>query len=277
MQDIQKKPALVPVPIDRVGVRGVTLPIVVRDRRQGRQHTVAQVDLGVDLPAAFKGTHMSRFIEALADFKEELDYASLKRLLEDVRTRLEARKAYICFSFPYFMDKAAPATGSHGKIHYQCKLTGELAAEPKHGEPGMAAAGQTHTESGARPEFLLELDVPVMTVCPCSLAISEQGAHSQRAQVRMAVRMTAFSWIEEFIDIAEAAGSSPVYSLLKREDEKFVTEAAFDNPTFVEDVVRSAAQKLAAHPHVSWFRVEVESHESIHAHNAFACIEHCNQ
>jgi GTP cyclohydrolase I len=252
MQDIQTHPAEVPVPIERVGVRGVSLPVVVRDRVAGRQHTVARVDLGVDLPADFKGTHMSRFIEALENFSEELDYQSLRRLLEDVRERLTARRAYICLEFPYFITKTAPDTGSVSRLRYDCRLTGEL-------------------EQGG-PEVSLEVDVPVMTVCPCSKAISAQGAHSQRALVRIAVRMNGFIWIEDFVDIAEAAGSSPVYTLLKRADEKFVTERAFANPAFVEDVVRVVAQSLAGHPLVASFRVEVESFESIHAHNAFARI-----
>ena len=253
MEDVQNSPAQVAMPIDRVGVKNLKLPLVVRDRAQGSQHTVATVDIGVDLPAEFKGTHMSRFVEALENWSEELDYNSMKRLLEDVKERLHARKAYALFRFPYFVRKGAPATASSGLVWYECRLTGEL--------------------GDGKPSFLLELEVPVMTVCPCSKAISDEGAHSQRAVVRMSIRMTGFSWMEEFIELAEAAGSSPVYTLLKREDEKFVTEDAFAHPTFVEDVVRAAAQRLEGHPHVAWFRVEVESFESIHCHNAFASIE----
>ena len=254
MEDVQNSPAPVALSIDRVGVKGLKLPLLVRDRAQGSQHTVADVDISVDLPAAFKGTHMSRFVQALGNWNEELDYAAMKRLLEDVRERLHARRAHIVFRFPYFVQKNAPATSCPGILPYACRLTGELPEEGK-------------------PAFLLEVTVPVMTVCPCSKAISREGAHSQRAEVRMAVRMRGFSWIEDFIEIAEASGSSPVYSLLKREDEKYVTEHAFAQPTFVEDVVRNVAQRLTEHEHVRWFRVEVESMESIHSHNAFACIE----
>lgn len=258
LQDVQSHPADLPVAIDRVGIKDFRLPLVVRDRDWGRQHTVAVVDMGVDLPAAFKGTHMSRFVEALEHWRErsgeELDYPSMKRLLEDVRERLHARKAYARFRFPYFRTKAAPATGSSAPVGYDCCFTGEL------------------TE-GEKPVFLLELDVPVTTVCPCSKAISRAGAHGQRALIRMAVRMTRFEWMEEFIDLAEASGSAPVYSLLKRGDEKAVTEQAYDNARFVEDVVREAASRLSARPHVVWYRVEVESFESIHCHNAFASIE----
>ncbi len=256
MEDIQMSPSAVPLDIDRVGIQNLALPIVVRDRAQGSQHTIAQVSMGVELPSSFKGTHMSRFVEALEGWGEELSYQSMKRLLEDVNKRLQARKASISFSFPYFIRKNAPSSGASGLMSYQCKLTGEIAQGAEN-----------------KPEFLLEVEVPVMTVCPCSKAISKEGAHSQRTLVRMAVRMRSFFWIEELVEIAEGAGSSPLYSLLKREDEKFVTEAAFAHPAFVEDVVRAAALKLREHEQVAWFRVEVCSMESIHNHEAFACIE----
>ncbi len=259
LQDVQSRPADVPLPIDHVGIKEFRLPLVVRDRDRGRQHTVAVVEMGVDLPAAFKGTHMSRFVEALEHWREasgeELDYPSMKRLLEDVLARLAARSARVTFRFPYFRAKAAPVTGSVAPVGYDCTFTGEMTA----GE--------------AKPSFLLEVDVPVTTVCPCSKAISQAGAHGQRAVIRMAIRMTRFSWMEEFIDLAEASASAPVYSLLKREDEKSVTEQAHENAYFVEDVVRNVASRLSGHPHISWFRVEVESLESIHCHNAFASIE----
>lgn len=258
MHDVQSGPASVALPIDRVGVKNITMPMVVRDRAKGRQHTVASVDMGADLPARFKGTHMSRFVEVLGAWSEELDYASLKNLLADIRDRLNARKAYLVFRFPYFLSKPAPATGIPALMSYQCRLTGEI--------------GSGIELDADRPSFLLEVEVPVMTVCPCSKAISDEGAHSQRAVVRVAVRCTGFVWIEDLIEIAEKAASSPVYSLLKREDEKFVTEYAFAHPTFVEDVVRAAARDLDEHPRVDHYTVEVESFESIHNHSAFAVI-----
>ena len=259
LTDVQSSPSSVALDIDRVGVKNVELPLVVKDRDKGRQHTVASVDMGVDLPAAFKGTHMSRFLEALENWREasaeELDYASMKRLLSDVLTRLHARRAYARFSFPYFRMRKAPVSGRTAPVRYLCHLTGEL----EEGREG--------------PRFLLELEVPVTTVCPCSKAISRAGAHGQRAVVRMALRMSRFEWLEGFIDIAEASGSAPIHTLLKRPDEKFVTEQAYDNALFVEDVVRNVAAKLESHTHVTWFSVEVESEESIHGHNAFASIE----
>lgn len=253
MEDVQSHAPQVPLNIDRVGVRELKLPLLVRDRSQDSQQTVASVDLGVDLPSAFKGTHMSRFVEALEEWSHEISYQSVRRLLENIKERLGARRAYARFCFPYFIRKAAPASGSSGTVSYECRLTGELDEK-----------GQS---------FLLDVKVPVMTVCPCSKAISREGAHSQRAIVRMSLRMTAFSWLEEFIELAEESGSSAVYTLLKREDEKFVTEHAFAHPVFVEDVVRHVAQRLSQHGQVEWFSVEVESMESIHNHNAFARIE----
>jgi GTP cyclohydrolase I len=253
MQDVQSGPAEVPIPLDRVGIRGIKLPLLVRDRERGRQHTVASVELSVDLPADFKGTHMSRFVEALESWAGVLDYGAFKVLLLDLARRLEAGNAHLTFRFPYFAKKAAPVSGATGLLDYECMVSGEL--------------------SGEAFTLTLGVDVPVMTVCPCSLAISDQGAHSQRAVVRIRCRGRGFVWLEELIEIAEGAASSPVYALLKREDEKFVTEAAFAKPTFVEDVTRAVAKALSGHPRVAWFSVEVESHESIHNHNAFAGIE----
>ena len=187
MEDVQRHAPKVPINIDRVGIRGITVPLLVRDRAQGSRQTVARVDLGVDLPASFKGTHMSRFIEALEEWNDEINYQSVRR-------------SYVRFCFPYFVHKPAPSSGIKSIISYECRLTGELDEK-----------GQS---------FLLEVDVPVMTVCPCSKAISREGAHSQRTMIHLAVRMSGFSWIEEFIEMAEASGSSAVYTLLKREDEK---------------------------------------------------------
>lgn len=256
MEDVQMRRADVAMPIDSVGVRNLTYPIQVSRRAGGPQHTVATVEFGVDLPASFKGTHMSRFVEALENWNEDLSYPSMKRLLEDILERMQARKARILFAFPFFIRRRSPVSESSGLQGYDCRLTGEL-----------------HAGDDAKPEFLLEVEVPVMTVCPCSKAISDEGAHSQRADIRLALRLKGFNWLEEFIDIAERSASSPTYPLLKREDEKYVTEHAFANPCFVEDVVRTVAERLDRHPQVAWFKVEVESYESIHAHNAYARIE----
>lgn len=275
MQDVQSGPAEVSMAIDRVGVKNLELPLTVRDRAHGVQQTVARVDLGADLPADFKGTHMSRFVEALEEWGQELDYQGVRTLLLDMRRRLEARRVYVRFSFPFFLGKKAPASCSHSTMSYNCTLTGELgdvaaATDPA---PDVSPTQGAAASDPDKPQFVLGVEVPVMTVCPCSLAICEEGAHSQRSMVRIRCRFRGFLWLEELISIAEGAGSSQLYSLLKREDEKFVTEAAFNEPAFVEDVVRKAAQSLQSHPQVAWYRVEVESFESIHNHSAFAIIE----
>ncbi|MDR0827435.1 MAG: GTP cyclohydrolase FolE2 [Desulfovibrio sp.] len=258
MEDVQNTLATVALPIDSVGVRNLRLPISVSRREGGALATVALLELGVDLPAHFKGTHMSRFIEVLQGRQEDLSYKSIKSLLEDILERLHARKARVIFDFPFFMPRPTPVSKATALQSYQCRITGELALEGK-------------------LDFILEVKVPVMTVCPCSKAISREGAHSQRAEIRLLLHLKNFCWLEEFIEIAESAGSAPTYPLLKREDEKFVTEQSFANPCFVEDVVRNIAEILETHPHISWFRAEVESFESIHAHNAYAWIERYTQ
>ena len=253
LDDIQSRPAEVPLRIDCVGVSGLRRQLRLADRTNGTQVTVASVDLGVDLPASTKGTHMSRLVEALDEWDDELGRQSMHALLSSMRERLKAGRAWARFGFPYLIRKASPTGGGQACMAYDCGVTGEL------------------SDNGL--EFLLELAVPVMTVCPCSKAISEEGAHSQRALIRMKIRIAGFAWLEEFVEIAEASASSEVYPLLKRPDEKFVTEHAFGRPAFVEDVVRRVAAALASRAEVLQYEVEVESMESIHNHNAFARIK----
>jgi GTP cyclohydrolase IB len=253
LDDVQNTPASVPVDIDRVGIRHVHFPLAVLDRAQGRQHTVAQVEMGVDLPACFKGTHMSRFVEALQAWSGVLDYPNLKHLLGDIQSRLDARKAWISFCFPFFLERSAPASGSRSRMDYQCRVVGE--------------------HQDGRLLFGLEVEVPVMTVCPCSLAICDRGAHSQRAMVRIRTRNKGLIWLEDLIELAQESASSPVYALLKREDEKRIIDKAFEQPCFVEDVVRNVSRGLERLDQLLWYRVEVESQESIHNHSAYARIE----
>ena len=228
--------------------------MLVQDRQEGSQATIADVDLAVDLPASLKGTHMSRLVEALDNFDEVLTHTSLRRLLGNIRLNLLASCAFARFSFPFLVRKAAPATGKPGRVACACVIEGKL---DEHGQT-----------------LVLRTATPVMTVCPCSMAISSVGAHSQRATVSLEMGIDGLFWIEEFIEISEVSASSAVYSLLKREDEKMVTEKAFSNPMFVEDVARNVSARLLEHPRVLWFSAEVESLESIHGHNAFARIEH---
>lgn len=260
LEDVQSAPARHAVDIDKVGIKNVRTPLMVRDLANGEQHTIAEVEMGVDLPAAFKGTHMSRFLEALEFWRlsseERLDYASLKRLLENVRTKLCAQKAFIRFKFPYFVNKQAPVSKAVAPVVYDCMFTGEW------------------HENWEKPKFIVQITVPVTTVCPCSKAISVAGAHGQRTHIVLQFEVQRFTWMEEFIQMAEDSGSAPIYSILKREDEKAVTELAYDQAYFVEDVVRNIATKLSAHPDITWYKVDVESFESIHGHNAFASIEY---
>jgi GTP cyclohydrolase IB len=252
MQDIQNGPSEVSMSIDRVGVKNLRIPLLVQDRKKGSQHTVADVDLCVDLPARFKGTHMSRFLEVISSWSQVLDYESFRELLTSIRERLDAERASLRFDFPYFYSRRAPVSGHEFVVDFSSFLCGEL--------------------NGPDVAMTLGVEVPVMTVCPCSLAISEKGAHSQRALVRIRCGFRGLLWLEELIDIASDSGSSPVYPLLKREDEKFVTEYAFSRPSFVEDVVRRAASSLDEHGLIKWYDVEVESFESIHNHSAYAKI-----
>ncbi len=256
--DIQSNSSEIPIPLDKVGVRAVEIPLVVKDKHEGKQHTIAKVDMAVNLPAEFKGTHMSRFLESLEAWREAnpegLDYASLKLLLEDIRVKLQAYSAYIKLSFPYFCNRIAPTSNAKAPVAYQCAFIGEHNAD-----------GKTH--------FELEIKVPVTTVCPCSKAISTGGAHGQRTIITLKVSMKKFNWIEDFIELANESGSAPIYTLVKRQDEKTLTEMAYENPCFVEDVVRNLAQKMKDIPNIISYSIEAESEESIHPHNAFALLK----
>lgn len=241
------------LPIDRVGVRSLRFPLRIRDRDSALQHTVATVSLAVDLPHHYKGTHMSRFVEVLHAHGSELTVATIAGMPMELIKKLHADKAHVEFRFPYFRAKKAPVSGAEGLLDY-----------------GVVFEVNADKDSS---DFVLTVEVPVTTLCPCSKAISARGAHNQRGIVTLAVRFSEPVWIEDLIELVEASASAQLYSLLKRPDEKFVTEAAYDNPVFVEDLVRNVAQKAKSHPRITWFRVEAENFESIHNHNAWAMIE----
>ncbi len=253
LKDIQSLPDHRHIEIDKVGIKGIRYPVSVLDRRKGVQHTVAVINMYVDLPHHFKGTHMSRFVEILNEYRHEIHIKKIPRILQEMRTRLCAKVAHLEIDFPFFLEKEAPVSKALALMEYGCKIVGSLGEDFK--------------------DLVLEVRVPVMTVCPCSKEISERGAHNQRGLVRVRVRFRRFVWIEELIEIVEKCSSSPVYPLLKRPDEKFVTEYAYDHPMFVEDVVREVCRHLLEHPAITWFAVEAENFESIHAHNAYAYIE----
>lgn len=253
VEDVQGRIDTRQQPIDRVGIKDILHPVRIRDRAQGEQHTVAQFEMTVDLPQNFKGTHMSRFVEILNQHEQEISVKSFKNMLTVMVTRLEAKTGHITMRFPYFVEKAAPVSGVRSLVDYQVSLLGEI------------SEGQTSTR--------VRVLIPVTSLCPCSKAISERGAHNQRSHVTVTIATQAFVWIEELIEWVEAEASAPIYGLLKRPDEKFVTEQAYDNPKFVEDMVRDVAARLNADPRITAYVVESENFESIHNHSAYARLE----
>ncbi len=261
MIDIQNERDDREVPLQKVGIKGLKYPIHLLDRDHKIQHSTATVNLYVNLPKHFKGTHMSRFIEVFHQHRERLSMPHFLSMLDEIRVSLEAARAYGEMSFPFFMEKKAPVSGQSAMMSYECSFEGSVSGDESSGT------------NGAGRSFFVSVEVPVQTVCPCSKAISEYGAHNQRGIVRVKLELGPFFWIEDLVTLIEGCASSSVYSLLKREDEKYVTEASYDNPKFVEDLVRDvmiAIPRLGAFP---WFSVEAENFESIHNHSAFAYAE----
>lgn len=254
IDDVQGRADSRRIAIDKVGIKDILHPVRVRDRSQGEQHTIARFDMTVNLPHEFKGTHMSRFVEILNGHDREICVESFKDMLGEMVERLEAEAGHIGMRFPYFVEKSAPVTGVRSLMDYQVSFLGEI--------------------SDRRTRTRLRVVVPVTSLCPCSKAISERGAHNQRSHVTVTVRTRGFVWIEEVIEWVEAEASSPIYGLLKRPDEKYVTEYAYDHPKFVEDMVRDVAARLHGEPRVAAYVVESENFESIHNHSAYALIEH---
>ncbi|MEO6054578.1 MAG: GTP cyclohydrolase FolE2 [Chthoniobacterales bacterium] len=240
--------------IDRVGVKNLRYPIQVRDKNHAHtQSTVTTVQLTVDLPHQYKGTHMSRFIEVLNSHGPVLHVDNIKDILLQLRARLHSENAHVDFEFPFFLEKKAPVTGAAGLIDYNVRFSASL--------------------TGEAMDFVITVIVPVTTLCPCSKAISDSGAHNQRGQVSYSVRFKKPIWIEDMIRLVEDSASCELYSLLKRPDEKAVTERAYDNPVFVEDLVRNIAIRSDKDANITWYCVEAENFESIHNHNAYARIE----
>ena len=253
LADCQSQPDSRQLAIDKVGVKGLLHPIEVRDKAHETQNTVARISLLVDLPKDFKGTHMSRFVEVLNTHGRLIHVENVPTMLHELQKKLRAQVAHIGVEFPYFMEKEAPVTKAKGLVDYQVKFDA-------------AAHGKDVT-------FTVTVTIPVTTLCPCSKAISAYGAHNQRGYVTLALRSVKPIWIEDMIALVEESASSEIYSLLKRPDEKFVTEKAYDNPVFVEDLVRNVAVRCNRHPDITWYKVEAENMESIHNHSAYACIE----
>ena len=259
LEDVQGRLDDRQLPIGRVGISGLRYPATVWDRENGSQATVAEVSMSVDLRADVKGAHLSRFVEVLEDSAVTLSPQAMPVILGNLRQRLAARRAEFSADFPYFMRRSAPVTGATARMDYQCRLSAR------------SDGSTTVTTVGVR--------VPVTSVCPCSKAISDYGAHNQRGYVTVRVRPRdegdgpVAVWAEDLIEIAEASASSPVFPLLKRPDERCVTMQAHDHPVFVEDMVRAAAVALSDDDRMTWFSVEAVNDESIHNHAAFACID----
>lgn len=256
MKDIQNNRDDRNIPIQKVGIKDLHYPIVVLDKRRLSQHTLATVDMFVDLPHDFKGTHMSRFVEILNQYHGQISVHEIDAILEAMVRRFDSETAHLEIRFPYFIEKTAPVSGATSMMDYECALLASL--ETGKGEAGL--------------DLVVQACVPVTTLCPCSKEISEHGAHNQRSKVMIKVRTLELVWLEDLIEIAESEASAPLYTLLKREDEKRLTEQAYENPRFVEDVVRAVAARLRYDPRVSWYQVESENLESIHNHSAYAVV-----
>ena len=255
MKDVQNSRDHRNIEIDKVGVKNVSYPITVLDRANGFQHTIATINMYVNLPHNYKGTHMSRFVEILHSKKSMINMKNLPDILRETKQKLHAEAAHLEVRFPYFIKKDAPVTGTPGYIEYTCGFVGHM------------------DKDNVMRDFTVSVSVPITTLCPCSKEISDLGAHNQRSIVKVNVRFKKFFWIEDVIKVVEDSASADIYSLLKRVDEKYVTEKAFDNPMFVEDVVRSVAEKLNKISNFTWYSVEAENIESIHYHSAYAWVE----
>jgi GTP cyclohydrolase I len=251
--DVQNSADTRRIAIDKVGIKDIRHPIRVKDRTEGEQHTIACFNMYVNLPHNFKGTHMSRFVEILNLHEREISVESFRLMLSEMTERLEAEAGHIEMSFPYFINKTAPVSGVQSLLDYEVSFIGEIRA--------------------GTPQMKIKVVVPVTSLCPCSKKISERGAHNQRSHVTVTAATRDFIWIEELIDLVEEQASCELYGLLKRPDEKYVTERAYDNPKFVEDMVRDIAAKLNRDERISAYTVESENFESIHNHSAYALIE----
>ena len=251
--DVQNAPDSRKLAIDQVGVKAIRHPVRIMERAGAVQHTIATFNMYVGLPHQFKGTHMSRFVEILSAQERELTVESFQAMLKQMVERLEAEEGRIEMSFPYFIEKKAPVSGVKSLMDYEITFIGEIRKR--------------------KPSFAMKVLVPVTSLCPCSKKISDYGAHNQRSHVTVTAKTSDFVWIEEIVDLIEKQASSELYGLLKRPDEKFVTERAYDNPKFVEDMVRDVAAKLNDDERIDGFTVQSENFESIHNHSAYAMIK----
>jgi GTP cyclohydrolase IB len=255
--DVQNSADTRRIPINKVGIKDIRHPVRVRDRSVGEQHTIANFNMYVNLPHNFKGTHMSRFVEILNTHEREITVESFKEMLIEMTERLEADSGHIEMQFQYFVNKKAPVSGVESLLDYGVTLVGEII--------------------DGKPKMHVKVVVPVTSLCPCSRKISNYGAHNQRSHVTVSAETKGFVWIEDLIDLVEKEASCELYGLLKRPDEKYVTEKAYDNPKFVEDMVRDVATRLNEDERITSYVVESENFESIHNHSAYALIEYTKE
>ncbi len=253
IEDVQNTVDTRHLAIDKVGIKSIRHPVVVKDKSGGEQHTVAVFNMYVHLPQHFKGTHMSRFVEILNKNERAISVESFESILREMVSRLEAESGHVEMTFPYFVNKAAPISGVKSLLDYEVTFIGEI--------------------NQGKYDITVKVLVPVTSLCPCSKKISDYGAHNQRSHVTITALINDFIWIEDIIDLVEKQASCELYGLLKRPDEKFVTERAYDNPKFVEDMVRDVAAQLNAEKRIDAYVVESENFESIHNHSAYALIE----
>jgi GTP cyclohydrolase I len=253
MKDVAMAPDRRGVAIQRVGVKDLHLPLLIKRKEDGFQAVLGNVTASVELPKQFRGTHMSRLVEIIFKWSQKpLGGHGIKQLLEQVRTRLNAASAHAAIRFKYFLEKQAPVSKSVSALDYDCEFTGTLSAD------GF--------------DFVLGVEVPITALCPCSKEICQTGAHSQRGVIRARIRYErdVFHWIEDLVRQLETVASCDIYPLLKRQDERYVTEKAYQTPKFVEDVLRDAILVLRADPSLRWYEIECETYESIHNHSAYA-------
>lgn len=252
--DVQASADSRQLPINKVGIKSIRHPVKVLDKSGGIQHTIATFNMYVGLPHNFKGTHMSRFVEILNAREREISVESFEAMLRDMVHKLEAKSGHLEMNFPYFINKTAPISKVKSLIDYDVTFIGELSDDERYRQT-------------------MRVVVPATSLCPCSKKISERGAHNQRSHITITATTNSFVWIEELVQIAESQASCELYGLLKRPDEKYVTERAYDNPKFVEDIVRDVAGILNADARIDAYVVESENFESIHNHSAYALIE----
>ena len=255
LADVQSESDSRQIDIDKVGVSGLSYPVCVLDKNNEKQNTIAIVSMYVDLPKRFRGTHMSRFVEILNEYRGLITMHNIDKILTCVIKKFDATSAHFQMKFNYFVEKSAPVSGVKSLMNYECEFIGAYSLADGY-------------------DFVLGVKTPVNTLCPCSKEMSAGfGAHNQRSVIDIHVRFKKFAWIEDIAGVAEKSASAPVFTLLKRPDEKYITELAYSNPCFVEDVVRNAAKTFMRDDNITWFTVEAENYESIHAHNAYAIIK----